>query len=259
MRWRRHFDYTRPARPKVRPLTPEERDQIVAALNEGIHRSPVLTAFALRVQCLRGRFYFEWRWDPDSAPEEWSTYGRITPLENPKRDLLLETPYGSNSWSKRATGSPAKLIQAVAGDTEGAFHGLGSLDKSLREAAKAGLERLPVTQVGRTEFVYTETGKRCSVEEVLYHYFGLPIHVVARPSGWYSCHRKPSIAEVSPDHTRVLVRFTATSWSGEAFGATCLYAKREEKWGAYTIKPNQSGNLATAEAWLVKRDWRGWL
>jgi len=51
------------------------------------------------------------------------------------------------------------------------------------------------------------------------------------------------------------VRFTAMSWSGESFGGTCLYLKREERWGAYTIRPNQSQSIAMAEAWLVKRNW----
>jgi hypothetical protein len=56
----------------------------------------------------------------------------------------------------------------------------------------------------------------------------------------------------------VLVRFTATSWSGETFGGTCLYLKRGERWGAYTIKPNQSQDIATAETWLAKRNWESW-
>lgn len=41
---------------------------------------------------------------------------------------------------------------------------------------------------------------------------------------------------------------------GESFGGTRLYLKREEGWGAYTIRPNQSQNIAMAEAWLAKRD-----
>ncbi len=73
-----------------------------------------------------------------------------------------------------------------------------------------------------------------------------------------SCHRTPRIIEFSEDRTRVLVRFTAMSWSGESFGGTCLYLKREERWGAYTIRPNQSQSIAMAEAWLVKRNWISW-
>ena len=108
------------------------------------------------------------------------------------------------------------------------------------------------------QFVYAETGKPCSVQETLYHFFGLPIHVIAQPLGWYSCHRTPEIREFSEDRARVLVRFTAQSWSGESFGGTCLYLKREEKWRAYTIRPNQSQNIGMAEAWLAKRNWTSW-
>jgi hypothetical protein len=57
---------------------------------------------------------------------------------------------------------------------------------------------------------------------------------------------------------RVLVRFTAMSWSGESFGGTCLCLKRDDRWGAYTIRPSQSQDIATAEAWLIKRSWKSW-
>ena len=34
----------------------------------------------------------------------------------------------------------------------------------------------------------------------------------------------------------------------------------EWRWdpGAYTIKPNQSQDIATAETWLAKRNWESW-
>ncbi len=67
------------------------------------------------------------------------------------------------------------------------------------------------------KFVYTDTGKGCSTQEALFHYFGLPIEVVAEPSVRYSYHRSPWIAETSKDRTRVLVRFTAESMFGESF------------------------------------------
>lgn len=68
----------------------------------------------------------------------------------------------------------------------------------------------------------------------------------------------PEIVEVSGDRARVLVRFTAVSWSGGSFGGTCLYLNRDEHWRACTIRPNQSQSIATAEAWLVKRNWKSW-
>ncbi|SPE62773.1 hypothetical protein SBV1_90021 [Verrucomicrobia bacterium] len=257
MQWGQRYSYVRPARPKARSLKAEEAGQISARLKSAIDRSPILRAFGVQVRSLRGRFYLEWRWDPVDRPETISSYGRITPLEKPPGELLLEAPYGGDQWSRVGTGSPEKLIKLVAGDTKGTFHGLGALDKSL-QATKAGLERLPVDQRERGKFVYAETGKKCSVQETLYHFFGLPIHVIAQPSGWYSYHRTPEIEEFSEDRTRVLVSFTAMSWSGENFGGTCLYLKREERWGAYTIRPNQSQNIATAEAWLTKRNWKSW-
>lgn len=258
MRWRHERNYVRPARPKARALEPEEADQISARLKAAIDRSPVLRTFGVLVRSLRSRFYLEWRWNLPDQPEEISNYGRITPLQTSPGELLLEAPYGQNQWSKIGTGSPDKLIDLVAGDAKGTFHGLGALDRSLRDAAKLGLERLKVTNPGACKFSYSETGKPCSVQEALYHFFGLPIQIIAQPAGWYSCHRTPEIVEFSDDRTRVLVRFTAMSWSGETFGGTCLYLKRNELWGVYTIRPNQSQDITTAEAWLVKRNWKSW-
>ena len=220
--------------------------------------SPILTAFSVRVQALRNRFYLEWHWDPDNHPDQWSTHGRITPLDDGSGHFLLEVQHGRNSWAEFARGSAEKLTGAVASDMKGTFHGLGSLDQSLRRAAKDALTTLPVKQVSAAEFSFADTAKRCTVQETLHYYFGLPIHVIAQPAGWYSCHRTPRIAEFSEDKSRVLVRFTAVSWSGESFGGTCLYANRDGRWGAYVIKPSQSDNIATAEAWLAKRKWKSW-
>ena len=108
------------------------------------------------------------------------------------------------------------------------------------------------------KFVYTDTKEGCSVQEALFHCSGLPVEIIAEPSGWYSYHRRPRIVEASKDRTRVLVRFTAASMSGAVFGGTCLYAQRDGQWGAYTIKPSESQSIAQAEAWLVKRKWRAW-
>jgi hypothetical protein len=239
-------------------LEPGETVQIAAKLQAAIDASPILRAFGVQVSSLRGRFYLEWRWDPVDRPQEVSSYGRITPLAGSPGGLLLETPSGGDQWSRVGTGSPGKLIKLVAGDTKGTFHGMGRLEKALLRAGKAGMERLTVAHLDSDKFVYADTGKPCSVQETLHYFFGLPIHVIAQPSGWYACHRTPRIAEFSEDRTRVLVRFTAMSWSGESFGGTCLYLKRGDPWGAYTIKPNQSDNIGQAEAWLVKRNWVSW-
>ena len=110
---------------------------------------------------------------------------------------------------------------------------------------------------GKYKFVYADTGAVCTAQDALFHYFGLPLDVIAEPSVWYSYHRVPQIVEASKDRTRVLVRFSAMSLSG-SFGGTCLYALHDGKWAAYPIKPSESRSIATAEAWLVKRKWKAW-
>jgi hypothetical protein len=224
-------------------------------MTEEIASSPVLTGLGLQVRSQRGRFSLvRPLGEGDSSGVE--AWGRITPLAD-SNDLLLEHERRRGSWSEVARGSVGKLIRAIAGDTEGTFHGLGSLDKALRRAGK-GLERLPVKQEGKTQFVYAGGGETCSVQEALFHYFGLPLDVLVEPSEWYAYHRKPAIVEANKEKGRVLVRFGAMSWSGEDFGGTCLYALRDGRWAAHRIRPSESRDIASAEAWLEKRKWRQW-
>jgi len=49
----------RPARPKVRRLSAEERDRYLNRMIRAIERSPVLSALSVEVRALRGRFYVE--------------------------------------------------------------------------------------------------------------------------------------------------------------------------------------------------------
>ena len=109
-----------------------------------IERSPVLSALSFEVRVLRGRFYIERRyWDEDGTLIGTATLGRITPLTDSAASLLLEVEYRKGSWSEIAKGSVQKVMNAIANDTKGTFHGLGSLNKSLRKAGN-GLQRLPV-------------------------------------------------------------------------------------------------------------------
>ena len=256
MRWRRQWP-ERETRPKVRRLAEPEQAGIVRSLEKGIAASPVLSAFCIMVRVARGRFYLE-RQRQDTGSEPYTeVWGRITPLAGAKKELLLERPYRKGTWSEVARGQAAKLVKAIAGDTRGTCHGLGFLDANLRRLGE-GQDRLPMVVDGQGKFVYKDTGKECSVQEALFHYFGLPIEVIAEPSRWYLYHRRPWIVETSKDRTRVLVRFTAESMSGETFGGTCLYVFQDEQWGAYTIRPSESNSIAQAEAWLVKRKWRAW-
>lgn len=258
MGWRRRWpEQTRTPRPEVRRLTDGEKTRIVQALERGIAASPVLSEFGIQVRVARGRFYIERPWQDENSEACREVWGRITPLTGPERDLLLEVEHRRGNWSKVARGQAAELARTIASDTKGTFHGLGRLDASLRRLG-TGRERLPVTSDDNQRFVYADSGERCSVQEALFHGFGLPIDVIAEPSDWYLCHRTPMIAEVSEDRTRILVHFTAMTFSGDSFGGTCLYLQRDGQWGAWTIRPSESETIAQAEAWLVKRKWRAW-
>jgi hypothetical protein len=256
MRWRRRHWPERQPRPEARTLTDDEREKLLTTMTREIAASPVLTGLGLQVHLRRGRFYLE-RPFPEGAVEGTEAWGRITPLDDAKGTLLLEQDRGKSNWHEIARGSARTLIKTIAGDTKGTFHGLGALDKALRQAGQ-GLVRLPVKREAQANFVYAETGVDCSAQEALFHHFGLPLHVLVEPSEWYSYHRKPTIVEGSEDRTRVLVRFGAMSSSGESFGGTCLYACREGNWAAYRIRPSESRDITTAEAWLVKRKWKQW-
>jgi len=181
-------------------------------------RLRICTSVAVDNQLSRGRLYL-WR-GPDDL------MARITPLG--PRSMLLETP-PRNSWIEHRRGQLATVLKAVEGNSEGTFHGLGSL------VAK---------------------GSR-SAQAVLHRDLKIPVRTIAEPECWYSMHRKPVIAEVSGPGDRVLVRFVAHGMTG-SFHGTCMYALRDGEWGCYTIKPGASETIATAENWLGKREWNGW-
>jgi hypothetical protein len=204
-------------------LTETERQKILATLRKGITASPVLSGFGVEARANRGRFYIERQRHEEDTQPYTEVWGRITPLAGVKKELLLEREYREGNWSEVAKGTAGKLIKVIASDTKGTFHGLGALDKNLRTLS-AGRERLPLTHQGKGQFVYADTGEKCTVQEVLFHYFGLPLEVVAEPAVWYRYHQTPRIVESNQDRTRVLVRVTAESMSGETFGGTCLYA-----------------------------------
>ncbi len=255
MSWKPRWPAKRP-RPKVRPLSDEEKEQILGVFRQGIQTSPVMTALGIRVRALRGRFYFERVWQvPDERPEV-EVIGRATPLEDAEENLVLEAEKRKGNWYEVARGTAEEVIGAVASDTKGTFHGLGTLDASLRETG-GNHERLRVEVLEGLRFVHASTGLECTAQEALFHFFGVPIDVLAEPREWYIYHRQPEIVEASQDRARVLVRFTAYSLSGP-FSGTCLYALIDGQWGAYTIRPNQSGDIETAIAWLGKRGWRAW-
>lgn len=244
------------SRPKIRLLPDDEKTQILKSFHRGIQASPVLTALGCRVRALRGRFYIE-RLRPLSGEQPAvEVMARISPIEGADEDLLLEAEKRKGSWYPVVAGTAAEVIEALAGDEKGTFHGLGALDKSLREAGD-DRERLRVEILPGPRFVYSRTGEICTTPEALFHFFDIPTEVLVEPRQWYIYHRQPRIVEAGQNGTRVLVQFTAHSTSGP-FSGTCLYARVNGRWAAYTIKPNQSKSIETAVAWLKKRGWQAW-
>jgi hypothetical protein len=257
MGWKRNWPERKP-RPAVKPLSKERKNEILSIIVGGIESSPVLSYLDIRVRALRGRFYIEQLWQNDSDEElETLMIGRITPLVAPRGRLLLEVEKSKGNWYEVKKGFAKSLIEHIANDTKGTFHGLGTLNRSLCE--EGGGQRLAVKMDKEFNFTYKSSGETCSAQEALYHFFDIPISVIAEPSGWYMYHRKPVIAEVSHDRKSVLVRFKSMDRYGSAFGGTCLYSKEHgDKWDAYTIKPNQSKNIKTSISWLGKRKWLSW-
>jgi len=248
MRWKRDWPERQP-RPKVKKLSVEEKGKILASLDNCIKSSPVLTALNYQVRSLRGRFYYEQVF-PDSDVE---IVGRVTPLVTPKDNFLLEVEF--NTWKEIAKGKIRTITNALSRDKSGNFHGLGLLDKSIRLAKKKGLDNLEIVKKDMMSFYYLDSNEECSVQEVLFHYFGVPILVVAEPVEWYSYHRTPHFREIDED--KILVDFTSFGIRG-GFGGTCLYMKKEEEWNAFTIKPAQSDSIESSIVWLEKRDWEDW-
>lgn len=256
MGWKRNWPERKP-RLKVKVLSRAKRDEILSKLLNGIESSSVLTALNIRVRTLRGRFYIEQLWH-DRANEELEAVviGRITPLVTPQGRLLLEAEMSKGNWYEVKNGFAKSLIEHVANDTKGTFHGLGALNRSL---VVGGNQRLPVKMDKEFSFTYETTGETCSAQEALYHFFDVPIRVIAEPSGWYMYHRRPLITEVSDDLRSVLVRFTSSNIYGSTFGGTCLYTNvHDNKWGVYPIKPNQSETIESSISWLEKRKWNSW-
>lgn len=208
-------------RPKVAKLSAEQLGGLRDTASRFVARSKVLSALVERVELTRGRLYL-WR-------DETDLMARITPLSS--ATFLLEAPRG-NGWSEHARGTVRVVLGALERDRFGGFHGLGSL----AEKSKAGDSSMPAT---------------------LHRTFGVPLDVVAEPREWYALRRQPEIVEHDATRGRVLVRFTAIGPFG-SFGGTCLYARRDDEWGCYVVKPSASASLATAEAWLAKRSWQGW-
>ena len=157
MRWGRRWP-ERPPRPKIKKLSKEEKEKLLTSLDKSIKSSPVLTALNFRVRSLRGRFYYEQVF-PDS---DFEAVGRVTPLVTPQDNLLLEVEFGHDKWKEIAKGKVRTITNAISGDKKGTFHGLGTLDKTIRIAKKNGLDKLEIIRKEKWLFrICREKNKIC--------------------------------------------------------------------------------------------------
>ena len=250
MRWRREHDREYVARPKAAKLTKEQAEPLLKSLNQSIQKSPVLAELGHTVTFSRGRFYIQ----QTTMPTE--VIGRITPLSEPEQSFLFETGSSDSGWHHQKKGKLRSMTNALSNEGAETFYRLGDLDDSIKNTS----ENNPViVKAGATDFQYQDSNQQlCSVQVVLYHYFQLPIPVIAEPREWYAYHRSPQFVGISDENTKVLVQFSASSMSGATFGGVCLYIKQADQWAIYRIKPNQSDNIDTAVQWLEKREWKGW-
>jgi len=106
---------------------------------------------------------------------------------------------------------------------KGTFHGLGLLDKSLRQKGVTKKKLKMIITEEDIQFIYAKNSEICSVQEALYHFFNVPIEIIAEPRNWYEYHRTSHIVEVSQDQKKVLVSFCSYGMMGP-FDSTCLYA-----------------------------------
>lgn len=254
MRWRRfgRFDRARPERPKRKALAAEDAKSVLKRAQKTIAASYVLSRMPVEARLVRGRLYMYGPEGDDEGP-----WARITPIAGSRDGFLLDAPHG-DGWREVSQGSLAKALRLIAEDDRGTFHGLGAVEKQIKRASPAVEPTSQVALAGR-KFVHAGDRSPCTVGEILHFYFGVPLHVAREPVIWYERHREPSIVEFDVRSKRVLVSFEQVSFHGERFGGTCLYAHVDGSWGAYGVKPSESDSIRTAEAWLVKKQWEGWV
>jgi len=247
-------EYTK--RPKSLKLTREQAAPMIQSLTKAVRKSPVLAMLNHSIRFARGRFYLEKPVD-FGVSNEVEVIARITPLADPVGVYILETG-GIHHWDTIKQGKQAVMSRTLSQQGAEIFYDLGALNKRMREEELSGYKILPEIEKQGNQFQYSDTGEPCTVQEVLYYYFGLPIDTVVQPSDWYAYRRKPSIVESNRDGTAIMVRFSSSSFSGTSFYGTCLYLLNDEEWSAFKIRPNKSHSIEAAVTWLEKREWKGW-
>ena len=217
-------------RPKLKRLSKEQKDEFLKLLEQGITSSPVLTGLNIRVRSLRGRFYLEKPWYDPEEEAEMETIGRVTPISGKRDIFLLDAQKTNGNWYEVMRGTLQEVLHDIANDERGTFHGLGVLEKNLRKASDSSTHP-EIDMQDNYQFRYVGTEEVCTVPEVLYHVFGVPIPVIAEPREWYAYYRTPKIIEVSEDNTSITVEFTKLdTYYGREVGDTCVYKKQDEMW-----------------------------
>ncbi len=122
MRWRNRSWPERTPRPKAVKLPREALQRLRDRAARFVEESLILRELLDEVQLARGCLYLGR--EPDDL------MARITPLG--PRSVLLESPRGK-SWTEHKRGQLAIVLKVLKGDTQGTFHGLGSLVAKQRE------------------------------------------------------------------------------------------------------------------------------
>lgn len=244
-----------PPRPKAAKLAQDQATPLLKSLDRSLQKSPVLANLGHQVRLARGRFYIECKVD-DSETNE--VLGRVTPLSEPAGTFLLESGSTDSGWRTIKKGKIRSITNSLANEGAETFYQLGKLDVSLKRAQKSSVEILNMERKDDSLFYYPDSSDECSVQEALYHYFHVPINIIAEPREWYAYKRSPRFMDISEDNKRLLVQFSATSMNGSAFGGVCLYIETDNLWRVYRIKPNQSSSIESAILWLEKRKWVSW-
>lgn len=232
MGWRHQWPEKEP-RPKLKRLSNEQKNIIATQLEQGVASSPVLKGLGLHIKASRGRFYLE---KPLYAPDEeteMTVIGRVTPISGKKKPFLLDAKKMNGNWYEVIQGTLREVMLCITHDTEGTFHGLGALEKSLRDAVDVSTPR-DIEMHDAYHFFYADTKEACTVPEALYHVFGVPISVIAEPREWYAYHRTPTIVDVTDDNTTITVEFSKTDmYFGGKNSDTCVYKKQNGKWDIF--------------------------
>ena len=229
MGWRGNQWPAKRLRPKLRKLSKEAKTGILELFEQKISSSAVLSALDVKVRPLRDRFYLEKPGFCATDTSEVENLGRITPVLDKKTPLLLDTMNMNGNWYEVLMGTDKEIFETIIYDTKGTFHGLGQLEKSL--CKNKTISPLDIEMRDNYQFIFKETGEECTVQEVLYYVFGIPIPLIAEPREWYLYHRTPKIIKINKKMTSIKVEFSKLDIHyGKYISGICKYEKHGDKW-----------------------------